>query len=173
VDPAQREQALALQRDFDDEVGPLVRRAVFADLLREPDYLCGMFASRRGRATRALYRAAFPLLRGRMKASMGIAGPDSIAQAIEGTRRALERVAKQAGASGYLVGDRFSVADLAAAALLAPIANPPDSPMTRPEPMPGVVRAGLERFADHAGTAWVRDIYRRHRPPSSELAGAG
>ncbi|MDP6814619.1 MAG: hypothetical protein QF582_15500, partial [Alphaproteobacteria bacterium] len=71
--------------------------------------------------------------------------------------------------AGYLVGDRFSVADLAAAALLAPSANPPNSPMSRPEPMPAGATAWVERWADHPGVAWVRQRYLDDRPPSAEI----
>jgi glutathione S-transferase len=61
------------------------------------------------------------------------------------------------------VGERFSVADLAAAALLAPTCNPPDCAMTRPEPKPASVEHWLARWADHPGTAWVLRTYREER----------
>ena len=75
------------------------------------------------------------------------------------------RDAKQAGPEGQLVGDRFTVADLTAAALLAPCANPPNSAMARPQPMPEALAGWGQQWADHPGTAWVLDQYRRHRPP--------
>ncbi len=166
-DAGLRERALEIQERFDEQVGPNVRLALFAVLLNEPTYVCRLFASQRGAVTRALYRASFPLVGGVMRRSMGISGPETIVAAEKVTREALDFVATQAGPGGFLVGERFSVADLTAAALLAPIANPAHPDMARPQPMPASLSRWLERWEDHAGVAWVREQYRRHRPPAS------
>jgi glutathione S-transferase len=163
ADPALRKRALEIQTWFDAGIGPPVRRAVFATLLGEPGYVCAMFTSGRSGPVRAGYRATFPLVKGAMKKSMGITDA-SIAAALAATRQALDFVAREAGPEGQLVGDRFTVADLTAAALLAPCANPPNSAMARPEPMPPALAEWQRRWAEHPGTAWVLDQYRRHRP---------
>jgi glutathione S-transferase len=62
------------------------------------------------------------------------------------------------------VGDRFSVADLACAALLAPLVSPDHPDVRQPEPLPDALAAFLARFASHSGAAWVREQYARHRP---------
>jgi glutathione S-transferase len=95
--------------------------------------------------------------------------PGVVDGALAKTREGLDFVAKQAGPEGHLVGDGFSVADLAAAALLAISCNPPDCAMTRPEPMPASVQQWLARWSDHPGTGWVLRIYREHRPASQAL----
>ena len=41
---------------------------------------------------------------------------------------AMDRLEAELGPSGYLVGDRFSVADLAAASLFTPVVTPPERP---------------------------------------------
>jgi len=167
ADPAQREEALALQRRFDDEVGPAVRRGVFGHLLEDTGYVCAMFAGDRPGMTRAAYRALFPLTKLVMARSMGIAGPASIEAACEETRRALDFVAERSAATGYLVGAAFSVADLTAASLLAPAVGPDHPEMSLPEPRPEPLRRWLGRFAEHPGAAWVRRTYERHRPAES------
>jgi glutathione S-transferase len=106
-----------------------------------------------------------------MKNSMGIAGPASIDEAHEGTRRGLERVAAEAGADGYLVGGRFTVADLTAASLLAPAVMPPGSPMALPEPKPQRLDDWLGHWADHPGAKWVIDRYEHDRPASADDRG--
>jgi len=172
ADPAARRRALELEAWLDEQVGPMVRRGVFAALLETPAYVAAMFSSERGAATRALYRAAFPLAKGAMRKSMGIAGQASIDEAHARVAEAFDFVAREAGGpGGYLVGSTFTVADLTAAALLAPAVGPPDSPMALPEPHPPALRAWLARWAAHPGAAWVREKYRAHRPPSAE-AGA-
>jgi glutathione S-transferase len=169
ADPALAKRALEIQAWFDEEVGPRVRRALFATLLNDPDYICRTFAADRSLLKRRLYRALFPLTRGVMKKGMGIAGAASVEDGYEGTREALDFVARAAGPAGHLVGDAFSVADLTAAALLAPTTMPEDSPMCLPEPRPAGVRRWLEHWAQHPGTQWVRDTYARHRPPSAQI----
>jgi glutathione S-transferase len=73
----------------------------------------------------------------------------------------------------HLVGDRFTVADLAAAALVGPLLGPPQLPYRRPgAKLPG----GLEEIAADlralpAG-AWVMRTYERYRPESKEVSDA-
>ncbi len=169
-DDGLRRRALEIQAWFDDEVGPKVRCASLAAMIGEADYLCDLFTASRGAAVRRLYRATFPLARGLIAKSNGITGAEAIEDGIAMTARALKFVVEEAGRDGFLVGNAFSIADLAAAAILAPAANPPGSPMARPEPMPASVQGYLQRWADNPGTAWVQDQYRRHRPPSAETA---
>jgi glutathione S-transferase len=164
ADAGERAEALSLQRHFDEEVGPVVRRGVFGHLLAEPAYVCGMFAGDRSSFVRTGYRALFPLTRLVMARSMGIRGAESVEAACDATARALDLVAERAGATRHLVGERFTIADLAAAALLAPAVSPDHPEMRLPEPRPAAVRRWLGRFADHPGAAWVRETYRRHRP---------
>jgi glutathione S-transferase len=165
--PADRKKALEVQLWFDEDVGPKVRRGVFAALLQEPDYVCGMFSENRSDFVRSLYRRLFPLTRTIMKKSMGIAGSASVEEAYEGTHRGFEMVASNAGEGGYLVGGQFTIADLTAASLLAPAVMPADSPMALPEPKPQRLREWLARWSDHTGAAWVRERYRLDRPGTS------
>jgi glutathione S-transferase len=162
-DPADRQRALEIQAHFDDVVGPAVRCALFSKLLDEPDYLCGMFAAGKPRLTRSLYRASFPLARPLMKKANGVTSQAAIDAAFQATDAALDFVAANAGDAGYLAGSDFSVADLAAASLLAVCTNPDHPDMKRPEPIPASMQTWLARWADHPGTAWVRETYARHR----------
>lgn len=163
-DPAQLERALQWQRDFDTEVGPAVRTALFSVLIDEPDFLCGIFAAHKGALGRGAYRAAFPLVRGVMARAHDVHRPERVEAAFEISGRALDRVARSVGPSGQLVGDRFGVADLACAALLAPL-SPPDHPdMRLPTSVPDAVQAFHARWAEHEAVAWLREQYASHRP---------
>jgi glutathione S-transferase len=155
-----RERAVAIVRRWDAEVGPAVRLAKFFDVL-EPAYALGTFCRDHSSLSRALYRVVFPGVAVVMKRMMAIDATNA-AEAREVTREALDFVAKEPGVSGYLVGDRFSVADLTCAALLMPCVaveewgGPADPPTERN-------REWLARWGDHPGAKWVREIYRRHR----------
>jgi len=163
-DLEQRERALEIQRWFDAEIGSKVRRALFSVMLGEPGYLCAMFSTGHSAPARAFYRAAFPLARGLIRKGNGVTSQAAIDEGFEGTRSGFEFVAKHAGPSGHLVGDRFSVADLTAAALLAPAVNPGHPDMRKPEPIPAGMRGFLARWAEHPGAAWVIGQYERNRP---------
>jgi len=169
ADPAHAARALALQSHFDTEVGPAVRTAVFSVLIREPDQLCRTFAQGRSAGSRALYRAALPLLRPVIARANGVVDPANVERAFAHSEAALELVAREAGPGGPLVGDGFSLADLACAALLAPLVSPDHPDMRAPSPRPAALEAFHARFAAHPGAAWVREQYRKHRPPSRAL----
>jgi glutathione S-transferase len=167
-DPVERERALDVQRRFDVEVGPAIRRALFAVLLESPAYVAGFFSEGRGTVARSLYRTTFPLVGAVMRRSMGV-DREGVEKGLAVTSDALGFVARESARTGQLAGERFSVADLTAAALLAPAVQPPDSPMRLPEPRPEGVDRWLERWAAHPGTAWVLEQYRKHRGCSAEV----
>lgn len=168
ADAAERERAFEIREQFDDEVGPAVRMALFFDTLPEPDYLARMFSTGKGTLTRAVYRGMMPLVGLVMKRSMKI-DAEGAARARERTREALDFVAKHAGPEGYLVGRRFSVADLTAASLLMLTTYPPEIQPPLPESPSKTFRAWVARWADHPGTAWVREMFKRHRGTSAEV----
>jgi len=164
ADPGERARALEIQAWFDEEIGPKLRRALFSVMLSEPGYLCRMFSSTHSLPVRVGYRLTFPLVSRLMQRDMGLADAGAVSEGYAATERALEFVAKEAGPGGFLVGSHFSVADLAAAALLAPACDPPDSPMSRPRPMPEALADWSRRWADHPGSVWVLARYRNQRP---------
>jgi len=173
-DPKRREEALALQARFDERYGPLVRRALFARLLDEPEFLCGAFGEGRSAFALSLYRALFPITRVLIKKGNGVGDARSIEEAQAGTQEAFDLVAERSARTGYLVGDSFSVADLSAAALLAPAAGPKGSPMELPGRHPAVMTEWLALWSGHPGQRWVEEMYRLHRPASAEVvAGRG
>ena len=168
-DPEARERALEIQAWFDERVGPCVRRALFDVMLPFPGYLASMFSAGSPWPVRWAYRAAFPVVSMIMRSSMEVT-PSKVEEALEVMREGLDFVVKHAGAEGDLVGERFGIADLTAASMLAPIADPPHPAMARPNPKPEPLARFFTEWARHPGVAWVHHTYRRHRPPSAELA---
>ena len=163
-DPELLRKALQIQSEFDAEVGPAVRTALFSVLIDEPAHLCRIFAGGKPAAVRILYRASLPIARGMIARANGTDDAGGIQRAFDRTRRALDFVEKQVGPSGYLVGDAFSVADLCCASLLALLVNPQHPDMRSPEPVPESIQAFRARFREHPATRWVEDQYARHRP---------
>ncbi|HXG28492.1 MAG TPA: glutathione S-transferase family protein [Nevskiales bacterium] len=161
TDPAQRTRALELQTWFDD-AGGHVRRAYFRDFLLAGGYAADILSTGYPALVRRIYRAAFPATQMIMKLDMMITdrGAD---EGLRRTQEALDIVVKNRGPSGYLVGDRFSVADLTAATVLAAVAFPPEYPVSFPQPLPAALERWLARWSGHPGVEWVREMYRRHR----------
>lgn len=169
ADPDERAQALEAEEFFDEHVAPDVRRLVFFHVLRSPGAATAMaHISHAGRLQSGALRLALPLVRLDTRRRYGVE-EERVSGALERIRAGLERIEAAAGRGGYLVGNRFSVADLTAAALLSPLVRPPQLPYPLPQYPPAVeeIRATLEGSAFD----WVRDMYARHRPGSAAISG--
>ncbi len=166
----ERERALEIQRWFDTEIGPEVRRARFFDILNDAGYVVRIFAGSKGPVVRGAYRAMFPMIRVIMRREMTI-NAETAARARERTRAGLDFVVNESGPNGYLVGDSFTVADLSAAALLALTVLLPGTSMAVPDPDAAVEKQWMNRWADHPGTKWVANMYARHRGTTAEVHG--
>lgn len=161
ADPVMAEQAGALQKWF-DESGADGRQALFSHFLGEPNVLADLFAVKQPALKKHFYRFMF---RARVKGmearqELGEQGASGSERRIGET---LDRVESERGGRPYLVGDRFSLADLTAAALLFPLVLPPELPFEIANKNHPLVAAWIAKWAGHPATAWVRGIYREHR----------
>jgi len=84
---------------------------------------------------------------------------------------AFDRIEEELGSGDYLVGDDFSVADLAAASLLFPIVVPDGSPGDAEKLSKGMGRF-REPLRERAGFQWVEEMFARHRGPARAAAAA-
>lgn len=165
------DEARDVERRFDDGFVPRMRRPALAALMTDPDYMCRLFGEGHGPLALRIFRAAFPVTSRLVSAGNGID-----AAGIEDGKRAcgeaLDFVAARSRATGYLVGDRFSHADLAAAAGLAMVFAPAGSPMEPPPGRPAASVALVDAWRGHEGIAWVARIFAEHRPPIRDFDGA-
>lgn len=165
ADPAELSRALELEDYFDEHLGPAARLLPFHELGREPE-LFGEVAARavppplsRARGLLSVYARLYTRTR------FGVAEEAAAERARGQIVAAFERIEAElaAGDGRHLVGEEFSVADLAAAALFYPVVMPAGGPLPPDLPQP----AGLERFrdgiADRPGYRWVEDTYRDYR----------
>jgi glutathione S-transferase len=75
---------------------------------------------------------------------------------------AMDRIEAELQPSGYLVGDRFSVADLTAAALFTPLIAPPCRPYM-PATFPAALQPLRDELTARRGGRWIHEMYERHR----------
>ena len=168
ADPAERTLACAIEKFFDDEVAPDVRRLFWFTYLARPADCARMATHGFSAATRTVWRAFLPVMRPAFRRNLGIDAV-RIRRARERLGLYFDRLESQIGPSGYLVGDRFGVADLAAASIMTAIIRPPEFPYPLPEPWPPELVELRQSVADRAGFRWVLDVYARHRGASNEL----
>src|SRR5688500_1323345 len=170
ADPEERRRALELEEYFDESWGPALRRVLFNDNLAEPEKFFGMLYGPDHPRLRLL-NAVSPLFASVVKWRYEIE-PDRVARSREVVRAALDKVEAEAGRSGYLVGDSFTVADLTAASILALIVVPPEFPYIKlhPDERARQFREFRASLRDRVGFKWVEDIYARGRGQSAAVA---
>jgi glutathione S-transferase len=94
----------------------------------------------------------------------------SVATAYDQLHIVGERFRAELQPSGYLVGDSFTVADLTLAALLAPPVAPEQFPYPQPQRDHLALAPLRNALADSGLLDWTREVYRRHRSPTAEIA---
>lgn len=171
ADPAQRAEALRIQRWFDDDLTPRIRRTVLDALLQQPAYFARMFGDGSSRLKQVAYSCVVPLAAPLVRKGNGISGAAAIEDGHRAATEALEFVAQRSPETGYLAGPSFSIADLTAASTLAALIGPTDSPMACPQPVAQAFRALMDRYAKHPGAAWVHRIYAQHRGARHDFEG--
>jgi glutathione S-transferase len=161
ADAQERARALALEDEFDEDLGPQIRRLIFEFLFSDPQ-LAGRTLTGPNDERRAQFLSStFALARPFVKEYYGVSA-DRVADARASLERSLARVQEEIGASGYLAGDSFSVADLTAASLLAPIVRPPEFAGRAKQFTPGA-QALADELDGHPTFAWVREMFARYR----------
>lgn len=160
-----RARVIEIERYADRELGPHVRRWAYSYLLAAPFLLLPCFSRGVTRSERLiaplLVLTVRPLIR-RAYSVDEATGRASLARAAT----AMGQIsAWLADGRRYLVGDRFTAADVAVAALAAPLVYAPQYGGAMPpfDALPLQMRADIERVrADRAG-AFVLGLYARER----------
>jgi glutathione S-transferase len=167
-DADERRRALELEEFFDEELGPYSRLLAFHEATKDPavvehftiELLPDRLADNRpARAVAMRFFSTFPALR------YGVKSDRRAELAKAKILAAFDRLESELGPGDYLVGDRFTVADLTAASLFYPMVQPPEGPSLPPAP------ERLERFRaplkERPGYRWVEEMFRKHRKHSA------
>lgn len=162
-DPEERRRALALEDWFDEEIGPHPRLLGWHEILRNPEAADQLLGSgllgpirRGGPAVRAA-------MGGFLQLRFGVKSDEAAEEARAKIRSAIDRIESELDGGGeYLVGERFSVADLTAASLLYPVVQPAEGPAL-PAPPPGAFADFRDSLAGRPGFRWVEEMFRLHR----------
>jgi glutathione S-transferase len=123
-DQTQREEVVALEAEFDREIGPHLRRWAYGDVLHRPELVLRFLTFGVPGYERSVTRALFPLVRAGMRRAMAI-DDAGVARSRERMNSVVTSIsARFDDGRRFLVGERFTAADLTLAALLAPLFAP-------------------------------------------------
>ncbi len=168
-DPAERERALGLEAYLGDEVGPDVRRIFFwHSLAEEADSLCATYTAPMGSLAGRAYTLSFGVTKLAMRRAMSV-NETAVEESKRKVAAGLDRIEAELGDGDYLVGDRFSVADLTASALFFPLTQPPEFQYDYAAPMAPGLRRYTDEISDRRAIAWTREMWSRHRGASAEV----
>ena len=154
ADPALRERALALEDFFDEKVAKAVRGFLFEQAGRRPQDMLAALAPSATGVRRAFMLGVFTVL--------GPLARRYYRGTAEQVRAGMDRLEQELDGCDHLVGDRFTVADLTAAAVFTPLLAPPQRPHP-PRSLPAEALALREELTARPGGRWVFETYARYR----------
>jgi glutathione S-transferase len=150
LDPALRSEVVALEELFDTKLGPHVRRWAYSHLLSQPKLLRTIWSSGVPRFEANVLTMLAPLVRRLVRSAYGVTpqGGQRSLERIDEVFREVEQVLRHG--KRFLVGDRFSAADLTFAALAAPLLLPPECRAAHPalEVVPAAMREEILRLRE-------------------------
>jgi glutathione S-transferase len=167
-DPAAAAEVEALVTEFDDRLGPHGRRWIYFQILPHRrlarDYNCA--------GVPAWERRAFPVLL--PLASLGIRRilditPETVKRSEKVVWDSFDRVAERLeDGRSFLVGDRFSAADLTFASLAASVVLPEEYgvPLPQPDVLDEPLASDVRRFRSHPAGAFALELFRTQRRPA-------
>ena len=165
-DPEERRHALELEDFFDENYGHEVRRLVFWHLMADEETAAAAVQNVAGPHWAGVLTRMGPGLRKYLFAYYGI-DAESAERAHELIVAGFDRIESERAGRDYLVGDRFSVADLTAAALVGPLLLPPEFPWHPRDGYPPALERVRDELSQHPAADWIRRTYARHRLPAS------
>jgi len=167
ADAAERAEVVALEQRFDTGLGPEGRRWLYDQLFTDarryaPWNLTGVPGWERRMFPFVLAPAKLVIRR-----YLGV-NATSVRHAVVRVDEEFDFVAARLSEGRrYLVGDRFSAADLAFAALAAPLVAPPvyGTPLPQPADMHDEMRTAVLRWRAHPAGAFALRMFAEERPP--------
>ena len=163
VNATDRSRALEIQRSWDVGVGRATRTLIYSRLLNQPEFLVALFADSEPALKRGLYRAAMTLLCNVIVKANGGTDANKVAAAHTTIAHSLDWLAANINASGQLITESFTVADLSCAALLTPLVSVTHPAMATPSAAPQSVVELRAQYQDHPAIQWVQEQYTKHR----------
>ena len=155
---------------FDTELGPHTRRWAYGHLLSNPNLLRSLWARNVPWLEARLLPVITPLVIRLVYAAYRIT-PESTQRSLERVRSVFRQVDQQlSDGRKFLTGDRFTAADLAFAALAAPVLLPVECRAVQPtlETVPAAMQDEILRFRNTDAGRFALRLFSQERGRSSD-----
>jgi glutathione S-transferase len=147
-----------------DGIGKDVARFLYANSFGSADdHILRLWTDHASKAQAAFLRAAYPFVRWAFRRKLSITPKRAELARQRITREINWLDAQLADGRLYLVNQRFSAADITAAALLAPIACPAQHPVYGDPQFASSMAGAIEPWRHRKALQWVRRMYDLHR----------
>ena len=173
-DATLRREVEALEERFDEELGPHTRRWAYAQLLPEPNLLRPVMSRGVPWFEASLLPVMMPWVLSLIRSRLRIT-PESAYRSIERVWGIFREVGERLGdGRRFLVGERFTAADLTFAALAAPVLFPADCRAAYPklDIVPAAMREEALRLRDTDAGRFALQLFLHQRGYSSTAHGA-
>lgn len=166
------QEVSAIESRF-DKVGQDVTRLIYGQAFKQQDKLLRFWTSSAASWQRRCLQAAWPLIRATYRHQLHLS-PKGLEQAEQRVQQALAWLdGRLSDGRTFLVGHRLTVADVAVAALLAPLACPDQHPVfSQADFKRYMLPTSASWLRDRPALRWVRRMYTHHRIALSEGAAA-
>jgi glutathione S-transferase len=161
ANPDERGRALELEEWFDERAGPPVRRFAFHAMREDREQFDELASRQLPTPLRRYRRLAGVYGRAFTGARFQTASDERAGAARKEMLAGLDRLEAELGDRDYLVGGRFTIADITAAAMFYPLVLPPEGPLDL-DPPPAIARV-RDSIAHRRGYQWVLEMFAQHR----------
>jgi glutathione S-transferase len=159
-------EAAAIEQRLHDDLGPHTRRVAYGAMFADPSLLRDIARHNVGPVQSRLFAASLPLVIQGLRKALNV-NDESVARSLSKVRREMAAISEQlADGRPYLVGDRFSAADLAFACMAAPCIFPAEYSAWLPplERLPSEARALVEELRQTPAGQHALRMFREERP---------
>ena len=164
-DPDAAAEVRALERDFDENLGPHGRRWMYREIRGRRDLALAYACTGVPRWQRRSLQLGYPAAAWAIDRYLDIDAATA-AQSKMQVESVFDAVADRLGdGRPYLCGDRFTAADLTFAALAASVLMPPEYgvPLPQPDELPAPMGAAVREFRAHPAGAHALAMFRDER----------
>ncbi len=158
----ERQACAAIEKTMDVQLGVNIRRILYSSLLDYPAFIRKCFTHSMPSHKKLAYRFLAAKLHKAIY-QIYVISPEKVAKAHHEFEIAMDIMAKRIEQKPYLVGDKFSRADLSVAAMLSLLTQPPEHPFPWGDIPDPEAQAFCERYREHPVSLWVNEIYRQYR----------